>query len=258
MTAPQQVAGTAKDEAAHVAGTTAEQASHVAGAAGTAAADVAGTAKQEAANVIGESLDQAKDLAESVRAQVADQLGNQSERLTETLRSLSTQLSDGDTSGVLGQVLREAGQRVQSFADYAERTGPQGLVTELRQYAKRNPGTFLLGAALTGLVAGRVVKGVSANKAQTPPPALPETPAYAAPIGGTATGNPLAGVTAPAGTGAYAGYLASPDPASTYAPEPVIEAYPPAPLPATTQSYETQSYETPSSSQPYVQPGGPA
>ncbi|MCU1673241.1 MAG: hypothetical protein JWN77_1354 [Frankiales bacterium] len=249
MTAPQQVAGTAKDEAANVAGTTAQQASQVAGAASTAAADVAGTAKAEAANVLGESLDQAKDLAETVRAQVAEQLSSQGDRLTETLRGLSTQLSDGDTSGVVGQVLKEAGTRVQAFADYAERTGPQGLVTELRQYAKRNPGTFLLGAALAGLVAGRVVKGVSANKQQqSSTPELPAAPLYGAPIGGTATGNPLAGVTAPEGTGSYAGYVPSPEPSSTYAPEPVV-AYPPAPLPASTP-YDAPSYST-------SQPGGP-
>jgi hypothetical protein len=247
VTAPQQVAGTAKDGAANVVGTTAEQASQVAGAAGSAAADVAGTAKAEAANVIGESLDQAKDLAQTVRTQVADQLSTQGDRLTETLRGLSTQLNEGDTSGVVGQVLSEAGQRISALADYAERTGPQGIVTELRQYAKRNAGTFLLGAALTGLVAGRVVKGVQANKKQETP-ALPETPAYGGAIGGTAAGNPLAGVTAPEGTGSYAGYVPSVDPGSSYAPEPV-DAYPPAPLPA---------YETPTYSQPYGQPGGPA
>jgi hypothetical protein len=249
VTAPQQVASTAKDEAANVAGTTAEQAAQVAGAAGTAAADVAGAAKTEAANVIGESLDQAKDLASTVRTQVADQLSSQGDRLTEGLRTLSSQLAEGDTSGVVGQVLKEAGQRVQALADYAERTGPQGIVTELRSYAKRNPGTFLLGAALAGLVGGRVVKGITANKQQQsepaalPPAPLYDAPTYAEPIGGTATGNPLAGVTAPAGTGTYAGYVPSTDPASTYAPEPV-EAYPPAPLPPTTVST------------PYVQPGG--
>jgi hypothetical protein len=228
VTAPQQVASTAKDEAASVAGTTADSASQVAGAAGTAAADVAGTAKAEAANVIGEGLDQARDLVSTVRTQVTEQVSNQSDRLTETLRGLSTQLSEGDTSGVVGQVLQEAGQRISALADYAERTGPQGIVTELRSYARRNPGTFLLGAALAGLVSGRVVKGITAGKSSTPPTTTSTPPSA---IGGTAAGNPLAGVTVPEGTGLYAGYAPSPLPDEAYTPEPV--AYPtttPAPM----------------------------
>jgi hypothetical protein len=225
------VASTAKDEAANVAGTAADQASQVAGAAGSAAADVAGTAKAEAANVIGEGLDQARDLVSTVRDQVGEQVSNQSDRLTESLRTLSTQLSEGDTSGVVGQVLQEAGTRLSKLADYAERTGPQGIVTELRSYARRNPGTFLLGAALTGLVTGRVVKGISAGKQSQP--ALP--PSTHAPIGGTAAGNPLAGVTAAPGTGVAAGYTPSPLPGSTYTPEPLgAEAYPATPEPLTT------------------------
>lgn len=223
MTAPQQVASTAKDEAANVAGTTADQASQVAGAATGAAADVASTAKDEAANVIGESLDQARDLVSTVRDQVADQVSSQGDRLTEGLRTLSTQLADGDTSGMVGQLMKEAATRVQSLADYAERTGPQGIVTELRSYAKRNPGTFLLGAALAGLVTGRVVKGITAGKQAEQEST--STPTYAGPVGGTAAGNPLAGVTTDTGTGYDAGYVASPEPSTTYAPEPV-EAYP--------------------------------
>lgn len=228
MTAPQQVASTAKDEAANVAGTTAEQASQVAGAAGTAAADVASTAKAEAANVIGEGLDQARDLVSTVRTQVGEQVSSQGDRLTESLRTLSTQLSDGDTSGIVGQLLQEAGQRISSLADYAERTGPQGIVEDLRSYARRNPGSFLIGAAIAGLVSGRVVKGISAGKGSQPQLGTASQPT---PIGGTAAGNPLAGVTVPEGTGVAAGYAPSPLPDATYTPEPV--AYPstsPAPL----------------------------
>ena len=230
MTAPQQVANTAKDEAANVAGTTADQASQVAGAAGSAAADVAGTAKAEAANVIGEGLDQARDLVSTVRDQVGEQVSSQGDRLTQSLRTLSSQLAEGDTSGVVGQVLQEAGQRISSLADYAERTGPQGIVNDLRSYARRNPGTFLLGAALAGLVSGRVVKGITAGKDAQPTTSLPTTGTQSA-IGGTASGNPLAGVTAPAGTGLSAGYAPSPLPDETYSPEPVAyPATPPAPV----------------------------
>jgi hypothetical protein len=230
VTAPQQVASTAKDEAANVAGTTADQASQVAGAAGSAAADVASTAKAEAANVIGESLDQARDLVSTVRDQVGEQVSSQSDRLTQSLRGLSTQLAEGDTSGLVGQLLSEAGSRLSSLADYAERTGAQGIVNDLRSYARRNPGTFLLGAAVAGLVSGRVVKGISAGKSATPTPTL----------GGTASGNPLAGVTAPAGLGVEAGYAPSPVPDVSYSPEPI--AYPDTPLAPVTTPLDAGTY----------------
>lgn len=221
MTAPQQPASAAKDEAANVARTAADSASTVAGSATTAAADVTGTAKEQAANVIGEGLDQAKDLVQTVRTQVGEQVGTQSDRLTSGLRSISTQLNEGDTSGVVGQVLSEVGQRIERLAGHVERAGPQGLVDDLRGYARRSPGSFLLGAAAAGLVSGRLAKGMSAGK----PPSTPPVPSST----GTAAGNPLAGVTAPAGTGVAAGYVPAADLGTSYG-EPVVPVtspYPP-------------------------------
>lgn len=251
MTAPKQaateVASTAKDQAVEVGGTAA-----------AAAKDVAGTAKEQAATVLGESLDQAKDLAESVRTQLSDQISSQSERLTTSLRQLSEQLTTGDTSGVVGQVLTEAGQRLQQLVDRVERTGPQGLVRDLRTQVKSSPGTFLLGAALAGLASGRLVKGM---RAAGPSATSPTSPAWATgstgsapatnsigqpptltavnanPPGrpeqapGTATGTPLAGRTTPMGTGVSAGYAPSTEPGVSYEtpdvdPTPLADAYP--------------------------------
>ncbi len=187
MTAPEQVASAAQEQAGAVAGTAKEQAASVAQTATTAASDVTGTAKEQVGNVVGETVAQAKDLTGQVKEQVGSQVAGQTEKLTGTLRSLGGQISEGDTSGVVGQVLGEVGQRVQAFADKLEQTGPQEMLEEVRDYARRNPGTFLLGAAVAGLVAGRLVKGLTAEQ----PPALP------AATSGTAGGNALAGVTQP-------------------------------------------------------------
>lgn len=239
MTAPQQATSATKDEAANVARTATDSASAVAGSATTAAADVTGAAKEQAANVIGEGLDQAKDLVETVRTQVGEQVSTQSDRLTTGLRSISTQLNEGDTSGVVGKVLSEAGQRIEQFAGHVERAGPQGLVDDLRAYAKRNPGTFLLGAAVAGLVSGRLAKGLSAGKQTSAPPA----PRAA----GTAAGDPLAGVTAPRGTGVTAGYVPAPDLGTSYG-EPVASGtspYPPAPEGASSVRDDQPIYGSP-------------
>jgi len=173
VTAPQtataqETAKTAADQASQVGGAATSAASDVAGTAAAATGDVASTAKEQAANVVGESIEQAKDLAGQARDTVAEQLRSQSERLTGQLQSLSGQLKEGDTSGIVGQVLTEAGQRLPALADHVQQAGPEGGLADLRSYARPNPGSFLLGAAAAGLVTGRLVKGMTSGSSGSP------------------------------------------------------------------------------------------
>lgn len=198
MTAPEQVASTAQQQAGAVAGTAKEQAASVAHTATSAAGEVTGTAKEQVGSVVGETVAQAKDLTGQVKQQAAQQVSSQTDKATTALRELSKQLSEGDTSGVVGTVLTEVGNRVQGLADVLEQKGPQGLLEDVRLYARRNPGTFMLGAALAGLVTGRLVKGMQAPEQQLAlPPGPSATPApVTTPTGltGTAAGDPLSGI----------------------------------------------------------------
>jgi len=198
VTAPEQVASTAQQQAGAVAGTAKEQAASVASTATTAASEVTGTAKEQVGSVVGETVAQAKDLTSTVKEQASQQVKSQTEFASQALRDLSKQLSEGDTSGVVGTVLTEVGNRVQGLADALEQKGPQGLLEDARTFARRSPGTFLLGAALAGLVTGRLVKGMGAGSQQQEQLALPAGPSG---LAGTASGDPLAGVTSP-GVGA--------------------------------------------------------
>lgn len=192
MTAPEQVKSTAQEQAGAVAGTAKDQAATVAQSATSAAAEVTGTAKEQVGSVVGETVAQAKDLTGQVKQQAAQQVSSQTDKATTALRDIARQLSDGDTSGMVGTVLTEVGTRVQGFADALEQKGPQGLLDDVRRFARRSPGTFVLGAALAGLVTGRLVKGM--NGQQQEQLALPAGPRG---LAGTAGGDPLAGVTAP-------------------------------------------------------------
>lgn len=181
MTAPQtataqETAKTAADQASQVGSAATSATGDVAGTAAAATGDVATTAKEQAGNVVGESLDQAKDLAGQARDTVADQVRSQTERLTGQLQSLSGQLREGDTSGIVGQVLSEAGQRLQALADHVQQAGPEGVLADLRSYARRNPGSFLLGAAAAGLVTGRLVKGMTSGGSGSPTPQAVSSP----------------------------------------------------------------------------------
>ncbi|MGZ6792953.1 MAG: hypothetical protein ACXVFV_08360 [Mycobacteriales bacterium] len=238
MTAPQHVAETAKDEAAQVSATAAQQGREVAGTAKAAGSDVAGTAHEQAANVVGETMDQARQLASSVRSTVDDQVSSQSERLTGVMRSVSSQLREGDTSGMVGQVLKEAGQRLQQLADHAESRGPQGLVDDLRLLARRRPGTFLLSAAAAGLLAGRLTRGLAAGSSGTSSAGTGSQQP-----GGTASGQPLAGVTTAPDTGLSAGYTTPLDAETSHAPGTLADdlVYPPEPAGAET-ALPTEGY----------------
>ena len=196
MTAPEQVASTAQQQAGAVAGTAKEQAASVASTATSAASEVTGTAKEQVGSVVGETVAQAKGLTGQVKEQAAQQVQTQTQFAAGALRDLSKQLSEGDTSGMVGTVLTEVGTRVQSFADVLEQKGPAGLLDDVRGFARRSPGTFLLGAALAGLVTGRLVKGLQAPQEQLALPAG-STGGPAVGTAGTASGDPLAGVTSP-------------------------------------------------------------
>lgn len=187
MTSPGQIAGTAKDEAAtqasRVAGTARDEVAGVASTATSAAGDVAGTAKQEVGNVVGTAAEQAKQLTGTVKEQAQQQVQQGSQKATEALRGLGKQLEEGDTSGLVGTVLSEASKRVQTFADSLEELGPQGLLEQASSYARRNPGTFLLGMAVAGFVTGRLTKGLSAGSGageQLALPPGPSSPGYGA------------------------------------------------------------------------------
>jgi uncharacterized protein YjbJ (UPF0337 family) len=173
VTAPEQVASTAQEQAGAVAGTARDQAASVAQTATSAAGEVTGTAKEQADSVVGETVAQARDLTGQVRQQATQQVSAQTQKATGALRDLSRQLHEGDTSGMVGTVLTEVGQRVQTFADALEQKGPQGLLEDVRRYARRSPGSFVVGAALAGLVAGRLGKGLTASSSSSSRQALP-------------------------------------------------------------------------------------
>jgi hypothetical protein len=54
---------------------------------------------------------------------------------------------------------------VEEFATFLQNREPADLLDEVRSFARRRPGTFLLGAALAGVLAGRLTSGVKAAHA---------------------------------------------------------------------------------------------
>ncbi|MEW2588181.1 hypothetical protein [Streptomyces virginiae] len=133
---------------------------------GDKAAEVGGTAREQVAHVVGEATTQARDLVGELRTQLTAQAETQTQRLAENVRRLSEELRElgenGKPESTMAGVARQIADGGRQMADHVEKRGPNGLVTDLQNFARRRPGVFLAGAALAGFVVARAGKGVSA------------------------------------------------------------------------------------------------
>jgi hypothetical protein len=138
-------------------------ASAVASSAAAQTTRVAGTAADEAKAVAEQAAEEAKNLLADARTQLRDQANEQSDRIATALHELSEQLRRMAGAGEPGMV-RDVVQQAADKADgVATRLGDGGLeraMDDARRFARNRPGLFLAGAAVAGLVAGRVIRNV--------------------------------------------------------------------------------------------------
>jgi hypothetical protein len=144
------------------------EAKNVGQTAAQAGSQVASTAADQAKEVAYETQRQAQDLLEQGRAQLKDQAITQQQKAAQGLTSLAQELrglADGSSAGAPGparDLLQQASGMVENFAGKLQNREPAELLEEIRRFARRKPGTFLLGAAAAGVLAGRLTSGVKA------------------------------------------------------------------------------------------------
>lgn len=175
----------AKDEARNVGQTAAQ-----------AGSQVASTAADQAKQVTQETKRQAQDLLAQGRTQATEQMRNGQQQAAGGLSALAGELRsmvdhNGDSAGgPAHDLVRQATDKADELADWLKSREPGDLLDEVRQFARRRPAAFLLGAALAGIVAGRLTTGVvAAHKdddasgtvapAYSPEPYPATQPAYA-------------------------------------------------------------------------------
>jgi hypothetical protein len=145
-------------------------AAEVASSAKEHAGAVAGTAQEQTQRVAAEATTQAKDVLGQARTEVNDQARQQQQRAASGLRSLGSELSSmaeqGGQGGMAQDLAHQAAQKASGLADWLENREPGQLLDEARTYARRHPGGFLLGAAVAGVVAGRLTRGLKASNDQ--------------------------------------------------------------------------------------------
>ncbi|MGX6601434.1 hypothetical protein ACWKSP_04745 [Micromonosporaceae bacterium Da 78-11] len=133
-------------------------------AAGQATTDVKDTAKEQAQRVGSEARTQARNVASEVRGKVGEQARTQNDKLVGSIRRTADHLdemrgerADSPAAAVVSRIA-DGGRQ---FAEYLDRNGPEGVLREVQDFARRRPGAFLATALAAGFVVGRLGKSVA-------------------------------------------------------------------------------------------------
>jgi hypothetical protein len=149
---------TAKHEASDLAHTTADK-----------AGSVVDTAKEEASVVVGEAKSQVRDLYAQTKHELSDQARTQQQRLASGMRTTSDELQSmtagSTTSGLATDLVRQASTRLASMSAWLGEREPAEVLDEVKRFARRKPGTFILAAAVTGVVVGRLTRALASSAA---------------------------------------------------------------------------------------------
>ncbi|MGY1584652.1 hypothetical protein [Streptomyces sp. MN13] len=150
-TGPGQAAQTAQQEAAK----TADQARQAAG-------EAVSTAGEQARTVVDQAKAQAGGVARDLRGRVVEQADTQTRRGAGTVRQWADQLSaladKAEEDSPAKNAVAQAAERGRRAADYLDRRGAEGLVSDVQDFARRRPGLFLGGALLAGFATARLAK----------------------------------------------------------------------------------------------------
>jgi hypothetical protein len=202
------------------------RASEMAGTASDEGRHVASVAQDEARSVASEATAHARGLVDQATSQVEEQSREQARRLAGTVRTFGDDLhsmAEGSQGGMAADLARQVADRARSLSSQLEDREPRELLGDVKDFARRRPGTFLLGALAAGVVAGRLARG--AKEAQSegsgtagvgssfgdtddrlrgtgltatgPRPSSGAVPTGFEEAAGTATGDPLAGAGRP-------------------------------------------------------------
>jgi len=131
------------------------------------ATQVAGTAKEQAQEVAQQAKQQAKSTVRQLQDDARERADQEASKLAETMRSASRQMrsmascADGEQQSLATNLMHEGAQAADRFASQLDEGGIERVTADVRSWARRNPGGFLLGAAFAGFVVGRIARNLS-------------------------------------------------------------------------------------------------
>jgi hypothetical protein len=109
-----------------------------------------------------------RQLFDQLTGEATDQASGQTQRAVQGLRSLGSELSgmaesQQGQSGMAADLARQGASRLDAAAGWLEGREPGEILDEVRSFARRRPGTFIAGAAILGLIGGRMTRGLTAD-----------------------------------------------------------------------------------------------
>jgi hypothetical protein len=93
--------------------------------------------------------------------------------ISDELSAMANASQDG---GVATDLVRQAAERSSAVAAWLENRDPGSLLDEVKAFARRRPGAFLLLAAGAGVLAGRLGRGMADNASADSADTTPATP----------------------------------------------------------------------------------
>jgi hypothetical protein len=128
---------------------------------------MAETMKDETKNVAREVQQQARTALHQVQDDLRSRADTEATRFAETLHATGQQLSsmaDAATDqGLMPTIVRDGAQAVERLAGRLDQGGLDAITGDIRRWARRSPGSFLLGAGALGFLAGRLARNLSGN-----------------------------------------------------------------------------------------------
>ncbi len=128
-----------------------------------AGAEVVRTAKDEATVVAHEAADQARRVSSDIKGLVRSQVDRQHHQLAARVGEFAQELytmAGEQPQTPARELVATLAARSSAFAAYLDRHGPDVVLAELQDFARRRPGTFIAAAVAAGFVVGRLGKGV--------------------------------------------------------------------------------------------------
>ncbi|MGW5667882.1 hypothetical protein [Micromonospora sp. NPDC003776] len=152
--------GGTTDQARQAASQVGQQTAQAGGQVGHAAAEqgrhMAEQARQQARNLTGEAT-----------SQLHHQARGQQHRAAEGLRGLGRQLDTmadrGGDTGMAGEAVRRAAMVADRTAGWLDSRDPGEVMDDVRGYARQHPGIFLAGAAVAGVLVGRLTRNLTSG-----------------------------------------------------------------------------------------------
>jgi hypothetical protein len=162
-----------------------QEAGNVAAGAAQAGQQVADTVKEQAKSVTAEAGKQAKDLLSQAQSELGEQAAVQQQRVASGLRSVAQELhtmADGSTEpGIATDLAKQAGDKAHQVAQWLDNRDPGALLDEVRAFARQRPGAYLALALGAGVLAGRLTRGLTADRADDATTSA-SAPGVAAPV----------------------------------------------------------------------------